>query len=99
MRVILSAAVTADGYLDDNGPGRLVISTPGDWAAVLRLRAGCDAILVGAETVRRDNPALSLRDALPVEGGCDPFRPSRSVAAVFHRGRCGPVCILAVRHS
>lgn len=112
MRVILSAAVTADGYLDDNGPGRLVISTPGDWAAVLRLRAGCDAILVGAETVRRDNPALSLRDdaerarragtrpaARPVEGGRDPFRPSRSVAAVFHRGRCGPVCILAVRHS
>ena len=105
MRVILSAAVTADGYLDDNGPGRLVISTPGDWAAVLRLRAGCDAILVGAETVRRDNPSLSLRDdaerARRAARGLrpDPFRPSRSVAAVFHRGRCGPVCILAVRHS
>ena len=62
MRVTLSFATTADGYLDDNGPERLVISTPGDWEAVLRLRAAHDTILVGAETLRRDNPALLLRD-------------------------------------
>lgn len=62
MRVILSAAVTADGYLDDNTPQRLMISTAADWEAVQRLRASCDAILVGAETLRRDNPALRLRD-------------------------------------
>lgn len=62
MRVTLSAAATADGYLDDNGPERLMISTPKDWATVLRLRGQCDAILVGAETLRRDNPALLLRD-------------------------------------
>ncbi|WP_418983805.1 dihydrofolate reductase family protein [Alistipes sp.] len=62
MRVTLSAAVTADGFLDDNTPQRLLISTPGDWDAVLRLRAGHDAILAGAETLRRDNPALLLRD-------------------------------------
>ena len=55
MRVTLSAAATADGYLDDNGPERLMISTPEDWAAVLRLRGQCDAILVGAETLRRAN--------------------------------------------
>ena len=60
MRVTLSFATTADGYLDDNGPERLMISTPGDWQAVLRLRAAHDAILVGAETLRRDNPALLL---------------------------------------
>lgn len=62
MRVTLSAAVTADGFLDDTTPQRLVISTPGDWSAVLRLRAEHDAILVGAETLRRDDPALLLRD-------------------------------------
>ena len=54
--------MTADGYLDDNSPERLMISTPGDWEAVMRLRAAHDAILVGAETLRRDNPALLLRD-------------------------------------
>lgn len=62
MHVTLSAAVTADGFLDDNNPARLIVSTPEDWAAVLRLRAEHDAILVGAETLRRDNPALLLRD-------------------------------------
>lgn len=78
MRVILSAAVTADGYLDDNGPGRLVISTPGDWAAVLRLRAGCDAILVGAETVRRDNPRCRCATTPNVPAG--------------RHAACGPTC-------
>ena len=91
MRVILSAAVTADGYLDDNGPGRLVISTPGDWAAVLRLRAGCDAILVGAETVRRDNPSLSLRDdAKRARRAARGLRPDLSKAVVTRSGRLDP---------
>lgn len=62
MLVNLSAAVTADGYMDDNTPERLTISTPEDMAEVYRLRTGHDAILVGAETLRRDNPALLLRD-------------------------------------
>ena len=62
MFVMLSAAVTADGFLDDNTPQRLRISTPEDMAEVYRLRADYDAILVGAETLRRDNPALLLRD-------------------------------------
>lgn len=62
MRVMLSAAVTADGYLDHNAPERLVISTPEDWAEVYHLRAMHDAILVGAQTLRRDNPSLLIRD-------------------------------------
>lgn len=62
MRITLSFATTADGFLDDTSSQRLVISTPEDWAAVHRLRACCDAILVGAETLRQDNPALRLRD-------------------------------------
>ena len=62
MRVTLSAAVTADGFLDDNSPRRLIISTPEDWAEVYRLRAAHDAILVGAETLRRDDPSLLVRD-------------------------------------
>jgi 5-amino-6-(5-phosphoribosylamino)uracil reductase len=34
-------------------------------AAVYAMRARFDAILVGAETVRRDNPSLSLSDRFP----------------------------------
>lgn len=62
MFVTLSAAVTADGCLDDNSPQRLLVSTPEDMAEVYRLRSEYDAILVGAETLRRDDPALLLRD-------------------------------------
>ncbi|MDR0907298.1 MAG: dihydrofolate reductase family protein [Rikenellaceae bacterium] len=63
MRVILSAAVSADGYLDDATSERLVLSSPEDWVAVYALRAESDAILVGAGTLRADNPALVVRDA------------------------------------
>lgn len=62
MEIILSAAVSIDGYLDDTSPRRLKLSSAEDWEAVQQLRATCDAILVGAGTVRRDNPSLVIRD-------------------------------------
>lgn len=62
MEIILSVATSSDGYIDDDSPARLKLSTPEDWAEVLELRASCDAILVGANTVRRDNPSLVIRD-------------------------------------
>lgn len=62
MKVTVSTATSADGCLDDCSPDRLILSTPEDWAEVHRLRASCDAILVGAETIRKDNPSLLVRD-------------------------------------
>lgn len=62
MRIILSAAISADGYLDDCEGERLILSSPEDWRAIYALRAECDAILVGAGTLREDNPALIIRD-------------------------------------
>jgi riboflavin-specific deaminase-like protein len=63
MYVILSAAVSVDGFLDDASPQRLLLSGPADFDRVDEVRAGCDAILVGAETVRRDDPRLLVRSA------------------------------------
>lgn len=63
IRVILSAAISLDGCLDDTTPERLVLSGEEDWREVRALRAGCDAILVGAETLRKDNPALVTKDS------------------------------------
>jgi len=60
--VLLSCAVSADGYLDDAGPRRLILSGPADIDRVDEVRAGCDAILVGAQTIRRDDPRLLIRD-------------------------------------
>jgi 5-amino-6-(5-phosphoribosylamino)uracil reductase len=60
---ILSCGVSLDGYLDAATPERLVLSNAADLARVDRVRASCDAILVGAATVRRDNPRLLVRGA------------------------------------
>jgi diaminohydroxyphosphoribosylaminopyrimidine deaminase/5-amino-6-(5-phosphoribosylamino)uracil reductase len=57
--VILKLAMTMDGYLAI--PGRRWITGSKARAEVQKLRAGCDAILVGAETVRQDNPKLTVR--------------------------------------
>lgn len=59
---VLSCCVSLDGYLDGGSERRLVLSSPDDLARVDALRAWSDAILVGAGTVRNDNPRLLVRD-------------------------------------
>ncbi|MBP2324743.1 riboflavin biosynthesis pyrimidine reductase/pyrimidine deaminase RibD-like protein [Kibdelosporangium banguiense] len=53
--------MSVDGYIDDAHPERLVLSGDEDWDRVDELRASCDAILVGANTIRSDNPRLRVR--------------------------------------
>ncbi|MEV7009461.1 dihydrofolate reductase family protein [Streptosporangium sp. NPDC051022] len=59
--VLLSCAMSVDGYIDDGAPERLLLSNEEDFDRVDAVRAGCDAILVGAATVRRDDPRLLVR--------------------------------------
>ena len=59
--VLLSVAMSVDGCIDDASGTRLILSNEADLDRVDEVRAGCDAILVGAGTVRRDNPALQVR--------------------------------------
>ena len=54
--VVLSCAISLDGYLDDASEQRLVLSNREDLDRVDAVRAGCDAILVGANTIRRTTP-------------------------------------------
>lgn len=56
--VILSAAMSVDGYLDDASPERLRLSNAADFDRVDQVRAESDAILIGATTIRKDNPRL-----------------------------------------
>jgi 5-amino-6-(5-phosphoribosylamino)uracil reductase len=62
--VLLSVAVSIDGYIDDASPERLLLSNAEDFDRVDAVRADSDAILVGAQTLRRDDPRLLVASEL-----------------------------------
>jgi 5-amino-6-(5-phosphoribosylamino)uracil reductase len=57
---LLSCSMSIDGYIA-GAASRLLLSNGDDFARVDAVRASCDAILVGAATVRIDNPRLLIR--------------------------------------
>ncbi len=60
---LLSCSMSIDGYLGNASP-RLALSNEADFDRVDAVRASCDAILVGAATVRNDNPRLLVRSQI-----------------------------------
>ena len=76
---LLSCGISIDGYLDRGTDERLVLSNEADLDRVDDVRAGCDAILVGAATIRHDNPRLLVRHPARVE------RAGRARAAALRR--------------
>jgi 5-amino-6-(5-phosphoribosylamino)uracil reductase len=57
---LLSCSMSIDGYIGGAG-SRTLLSNDEDLDRVDAVRASCDAILVGAATVRVDNPRLVVR--------------------------------------
>jgi len=58
--VTLKVAMSKDGYITAPPP-RHWITSPAARRDAMRLRAACDAVLVGGETIRADNPRLTVR--------------------------------------
>jgi 5-amino-6-(5-phosphoribosylamino)uracil reductase len=58
---LLSCGISLDGYLAGATKDRLLLSNEADFDRVDAVRAGCDAILVGAATIRNDDPRLLVR--------------------------------------
>jgi 5-amino-6-(5-phosphoribosylamino)uracil reductase len=58
---LLSCGMSMDGYLDGATVNRLLLSNEADFDRVDSVRARYDAILIGAATVRKDNPRLVVR--------------------------------------
>lgn len=68
--VTLKAAQTLDGKIADDKGNSKWISSPESRESVHSLRAQYDAVLVGSNTIRTDNPQLNVRHVK----GRDPFR-------------------------
>lgn len=78
-RVILKLAMTLDGYIAAPDGTSQWITGEEARRDVHRLRAESDAIVVGSQTVRADNPSLTVRDFTPAQADeslphLDPWR-------------------------
>lgn len=72
--VIWKSAMSLDGRITrPPGEGQW-LTGPASRADVQKLRATVDAILTSGETVRRDNPALTIREPDLLEGRTQPWR-------------------------
>ncbi|WP_435601213.1 RibD family protein [Streptomyces sp. C10-9-1] len=83
--VLLSVATSVDGHIDDTSADRLLLSNGEDFDRVDQVRAESDAILIGAGTMRADNPRLLVnseeRRALRVAAGKPPYPLKVTVSA------------------
>ncbi|MGB9884681.1 MAG: RibD family protein, partial [Methanomassiliicoccales archaeon] len=60
--VIVNCAMTPDGKIAGKERRQVRISSQEDLERVKKLRASCDAILVGIGTVLADDPHLTVKD-------------------------------------
>lgn len=89
--VVLSVATSVDGYIDDASPRRLVLSGADDLDRVDAERAAADAILVGATTIRRDDPRLRVRSPQRVAERVAAGRPAQPLrVTISSRGDLDP---------
>ena len=89
--ILLSCGMSIDGYLDGVTDQRLLLSNDADFDRVDAVRATCDAILVGAATVRNDNPRLLIRSqARRDERLAHGQRSSPMKVTVTRRGQLDP---------
>jgi 5-amino-6-(5-phosphoribosylamino)uracil reductase len=88
---LLRCGISIDGYLDSATEKRLLLSNDADLDRVDAVRAACDAILVGAATVRNDNPRLLVRtQSRQDERVARGLRPSPLKVTVTGRAQLDP---------
>jgi len=88
--VTVKLAVDKNGSVDDRSQAAGRFTSEGCLDAVHQLRKECDAILVGAETIERDNPSLTVRrveaERQPLRVVLDPHKRTNPEAVVYTDG-------------
>jgi 5-amino-6-(5-phosphoribosylamino)uracil reductase len=83
--------MSLDGFLDDATDQRLLLSNDADFDRVDEVRAASDAILVGAATVRNDDPRLQVRSAERIARRRTAGRPAQPLkVTVTNRAKLDP---------
>jgi 5-amino-6-(5-phosphoribosylamino)uracil reductase len=88
--VISSVAASIDGYIDDATPDRLLFSNDADFDRVDAVRATVDAILVGGNTIRADNPRLMVRADERRRARVEAGKPATPVKVAITRSQLDP---------
>jgi len=88
--VTVKLAIDANGSVDDRSEEAQRFTSEACLDEVHRLRMDCDAILVGAETIERDNPSLTVRrfetERQPLRVILDPKERTSQEAIVYTDG-------------
>ncbi|MDO8842699.1 2,5-diamino-6-(ribosylamino)-4(3H)-pyrimidinone 5'-phosphate reductase [Methanocalculus sp.] len=84
---IINAAMSADGKLSTKERRQVRISGAEDFARVDRMRADCDAILVGIGTVHADDPSLTVKS------------PTLREMRIAHGKQTNPIRIVLDSHA
>lgn len=92
--VVLKLACTMDGYTAAPDGSSKWITGPASRSDGHRLRAESDAIIVGAGTVRSDDPNLTVRDWRPPTGSHpEDYNPTRVVLGTAPEGALVHPCL------
>ncbi len=95
--VMLKAAQTLDGKIADSKFRSKWISSPESRKLVHEFRASYDAVLVGKNTVKYDDPALTVRDVKgrdPLRVVMDPMLTLGTDRKIFKAGRANQTIVL-----
>ena len=100
--VIINVACSLDGVIASN-KGALIISTTEDWLRVHKLRNSVDAMLVGVNTIIKDDPLLTVRyvkprDPSPLRVVLDSECRTPLSAKVLEKQDSFPTLIFTSRH-
>lgn len=103
--VICKAAATLDGRIASRTGASRWISSPEALRYAHRLRALAEVVIVGAGTVRQDDPSLTVRGVLPLAPGrprrlvLEGNRPLPRRARLLHEAKRQPVIVATTRRG